>query len=210
MTESLWHFLWHSLPSILIGFVAGGVSGVLVYSAIVAYLNRKPVIARRIDIVPKFEDLYGSSGLQSQITFSNGEKSYHYRHLHTVQVELTNQSKRDFDEFEFGITLASDTAIVYIEVQSPDRHRVVKSLTPLSFDQPRSQVDLSLQPFNREDTYTFRLLVTEPEDCLSPSNVTLSSPEAIRFVDLPNTEEMLKAAARSIAIPIGPFKISFR
>lgn len=168
------------------------------------------MIARRIDIVPKFADLYGSSGLQSQITFSNGEKSYHYRHLHTVQVEVTNQSKHDFDEFEFGITLASDTAIVYIEVQSPDRHRVVKSLTPFSFDQPRSQADLSLSPFNREDIYTFRLLVTASEGCSSVSNVTLSSPEAIRFVDLPNTEEMLKAAARSIAIPIGPFKISFR
>jgi hypothetical protein len=209
MVESLWHLLWHSLPSILIGFVSGGLAGVLVYSAIAAYLNRKPVIAQRIDIIPKFEDLYGSSGLQSQITFSHGGKSYNYRHLHTVQVEITNQSKYDFAEFEFGITLASDMKIVYIEVQSSDRHRVVKPLTPFGFDQPQSQIDLSLQPFNREDTYTFRLLVTAPDNS-SPSSITLSSPEAVRFVDLPTTQEMLKAAAKSIAIPIGPFKISFR
>lgn len=210
MTESFWYSLWHSLPFILIIFGSGVGVGVLVYSAIVAYLNRKPVIAHRIDVVPKFEDLYGLSGLQSQIVFAHAEKAYSYHHLHTVQVEVTNQSKYDFDEFEFGIKLPSDAGVVYIEAQSPDRHRVVKSLTSFGFDQPQSQIDLSLQPFNREDAYTFRLLIVVPEDSSSLDAITLSSPEAVRFVDLPTTQEMLKAAAKSISLPIGPFKISFR
>ncbi|MBD1853994.1 hypothetical protein [Leptolyngbya sp. FACHB-711] len=210
MLESLWQLLWHFLPLPLIIFLGGIAVGVLGCSAIAAYLDRKPVIAQRIDIIPKLEDLFGSLELQSLITVSNGENSYNYRDLHTVQVELTNQSRQNFDEFEFGIALASDAAIVHMEVQSPDRHRVVKPITPFSFGQPRSQVDLSLQPFNREDSYTFRLLIIVPEGSSSLGTVTLSSPEAARFAELPTTQELLKKAAKAISLPLGPFKISFR
>ncbi|MEP0914414.1 hypothetical protein NDI45_26275 [Leptolyngbya sp. GB1-A1] len=210
MFEALWQLLWHFLPLPLTIFLGGVAVGVLGCSAIAAYLDRRPVITQRIDIIPKFEDFFGSLELQSPITVSKGEKSYNYCDLHTVQVELTNQSRQDFDAFEFGINLASDTAIVHMEVQAPDHHRVVKPITPFSFTQPRSQVDLSLQPFNREDTYTFRLLVVVPEGSSSLGTVTLSSPEAARFAELPTTQELLKKAAKAISLPLGPFKISFR
>jgi hypothetical protein len=204
MLQSLWYFT----PLILVALVSGGVGAVL-YAGVSAYLNRKPVIGRRIDISQKFEDLHGIS-LQPQITISDGQHTYKYSHLHSVQVEVTNQSRHDFDQFQFGITASPGDVIIYIEVQPPDRHHIVKQLSPITFAAPCSEADLVLQPFNRDDVYRFRLLIIIIEDRSYPNTITLSTPEAVRFVDMPTTQETLGKAAKKIAIPLGPFKISLR
>jgi hypothetical protein len=204
MIQTLWHFA----PLILVTLISAGI-GALLYAGVSAYLNRKPVIGRRVDILQKFEDLHGLS-LQSQITISDGQNSYRYEHLHIVQVEVANQSRYDFDQFQFGITLSSDDILIYIEAQPIDRHHLIKQLSPVTFAAPRSSVDLILQPFNRDDIYRFRLsIVTETTRC-SPNPIVFSTPEAVRFVDMPTTQKALENAARTIALPLGPFKISFR
>lgn len=205
MPESLWYFF----PFIVVAVVSGGI-GAFLYAIITPHFNYKYTIAQRVDVLPKFDALYGAEELRSQLTFSNGQQAYPYADLHVIQVEMTNESPHNFDDFEFGINLPSQANIVYVEVQSPDRHRVVKTLTPLDFEQVRSQIDMSLQPFNRTDTYRFRFLVVAGEGCPSSDEVTLTSPEAVRFVNLPSTEQILKKAAKSVALPLGPFKLSFR
>lgn len=42
-----------------------------------------------------------------------------------------------------------------------------------------------------------------------PGNIKFSSPEPIRFVDLPTSEELVKKIARSTSLALGPFNISF-
>ncbi|MBD1912550.1 hypothetical protein [Leptolyngbya sp. FACHB-16] len=205
MPESLWYFL----PFIVVALVSGGI-GAFLYAVITPHFNYRFTIAQRIDILPKFDALYGAEELRSQLTFSNGKQSYPYSDLHVVQVEMTNESPHNFDNFEFGINLPSQATMVYIEAQSPDRHRLVKTLTPLTFEQPQSQVDINLQPFNRTDTYRFRLLLLAAEGCPPSDQITLTSAEAVRFVNLPSTEQILKKAAKSVALPLGPFKLSFR
>lgn len=205
MPESLWYFV----PFIIVALVSGGV-GAFLYAIITPYFNYKFAIAQRVDVLPKFDALNGEGELRSQLTFSNGQQFYPYSDLHVIQVELTNESTHNFDAFEFGIDLASKAVIVYIEVQAPDRHHLVKMLTPLKFEQPESQVDVSIQPFNRTDTCRFRLLIVAPEGYPSSDIVTLTSPESVRFVSLPSTEQILKKAAKSVALPLGPFKLSIR
>jgi len=202
--------LWHALPFILIALVLGGVIGAFLYAVITPYFNYKPVIAKRVDVLPQFEAPGGAAELRSQLILSNGDQSYPYKNLYVVHIEITNESTHNFDEFELGISLEAKAAIIYIEAQAPDRHCVVKTLTPLSFTEPRSQLDMSLQPLNRTDTYRFRMFIVAPEEFSPSTVVTLSSGEAVRFVSLPSTEEILKTAAKSISLPLGPFKLSFR
>ena len=204
MIQTLWHFT----PLILVA-LAGGGFGALLYAGVSGYLNRKPVIGRRIDTSQKFEDLHGSL-LQSQITISDGQNTYQYSHLHIAQIELTNQSRHDFNEFQLGVTLSSNDTLIYIEAQPTDRHHVIKQLSPVAFTNPCSTADLVLYPFNRDDVYRFRLFVITAEISDCPNTIMLSTPEAIRFVDMPTTQKTLEQTARKIAIPLGPFKVSFR
>lgn len=100
--------------------------------------------------------------------------------------------------------------IVYTEMQPIDRHHCVKQIPATVFTQPSSQVDLVLQPFNRDDIYKLRLLVNVPEVNHAPAHVSLSSSEAIHFEDMPTTQKTMEKAAKSVSLPLGPFKISFR
>lgn len=204
MIQTLWHFA----PLILAALIGVGI-GALLYAGVSAYLNRQPVVGRRVDILQKFGDVHDSA-LQSQITISDGQNTYNYSHLHIVQVEVTNQSRQDFDQFQLGVTLSSHDIVIYIEVQPTDRHHKIKQLSPVTFTSPCSTVDLVLHPFNREDVYRFRLFVITAEIASYPNPVTLTTPEAVRFVDMPTTQKTLEKAARTIAIPLGPFKVSFR
>ena len=200
---------WYTLLFATIIFAGGGVIGVLIYAAISAYLSRKAKIGCRVDTVPIFEDISGASYSRSQIEISNGSKAYSYDNLQVVQVQLQNQSRQDFDQLEFGITLSSDDVIVHIEVNSPDRHHVVKQIDSLSFAEPKSKIDLSLQPFNRDDLYTFRLLGITAEPCQALGEINFSSPVAVRFVDMPPIQEAIKETAKSTTISLGPFSFSF-
>lgn len=204
MIQTLWHFV----PLILATLIGVGI-GALLYTGVSAYLNRQPVVGRRVDILKKFGDLHDGS-LQSQITISDGQSTYNYSHLHIVQVEVSNQSRHDFDQFQFGVTLSSNDVMIYTEIQPTDRHHGIKQLSPVTFASPRSTVDLVLHPFNRDDVYRFRLFVITAEIASYPNTITLSTSQAVRFVDMPTTQKTVEKAARTIAIPLGPFKISFR
>ncbi len=200
---------WYTLLFATIIFTAGGVIGVLGYAAISGYLSRKPKIGCRVDTVPIFEDISGASHARSQLEISDGSKTYSYDNLQVVQLQVQNQSRQDFDQFEFGITLSSEDVVVHIEVNSPDRHHVVKHIDSLSFAEPKSKIDLDLQPFNRDDHYTFRLLIITAEPCQSLGEINFSSSIAVRFVDMPAIQEAIKETAKSTTISLGPFSFSF-
>jgi len=203
--------LWHHLPLIVLCLLLGGVIGAFLYAVITPYFNYKPVVAKRVDVLPRFEALGGLAELRSHLQFSNGTTSYSYGDLCTVHVEVTNESTHTFEMLTLGITLEAQATILYIEAQPPDRHHHIKTLTPLDFETPPAQIDISLHPFNPTDTYKFRLTILSTDvDSFSSKEITLSSPESVRFVSLPGTEEILKTAAKSISLPLGPFKLSFR
>ena len=200
---------WYTILLIVIILFSSGAIGAFIYAAISLYRNKKQVIASRVDVFPTFEDTFGASGLRTYITISDGQKEYQYEELQTVQIELLNQGKQDFNEFKFGIALSSGDVAVYVEAQSPDRHHQLEQVTPISFTEPKSEIDFILHSFNRKDSYLLRLLVVTSEKSKPPGDIKFSSPEAIRFVDLPTSEELIKKVAPSTSLALGPFNISF-
>jgi hypothetical protein len=200
---------WYTLLFATIIFLGGSAIGASMYAAISTYLNLKPKIGCRVDTAPIFEDLAGTAHPQAQIEISQGDQTYNYAHLQIAQVQVQNQSQQDFDQFELGITLSSQDGVIHLEVQTPDRHHLVKQLDPSAFSVPKSQADLILQPFNRGDSYTLRLLNITTEANQRLGEIAFSSPVAVRFVDMPPIEEAIKDTVKSATISLGPFSFSF-
>lgn len=203
------HNTWYTPLFATLLFLGGSALGALTYAFIAAYRHRKPKIECRVDRAPLFESLGGTALPRSQIENSDGDQTYSYNHLQIAQVQVQNQSKQDFDHFEFGLTLAAQAVVIQFEVQTADRHHRMKQLDPSTFSQPQAKADLSLQPFNRDDTYTLRLLSITAQPNQRLGEITFSSPLAVRFVDMPLLEETLKDSVKSTTIALGPFSFSF-
>jgi len=57
----------------------------------------------------------------------------------------------------------------------------------------------SSSPFNRKDVYTLNLLIAAPEDASAEElSISLSSPEAIRFVRIPTVGEIAALTATEV------------
>lgn len=202
-------FHWPTILIISLIVIGSGIAGALIQRAISAFKKRTQTIGRRVDIFPSFEDTVGALCHSTDIKISDGTKEYRYKELHIVQIQLTNQGDYNYDEFKFGISLSEDNLAVYIEAQVPNRHHQVEQLTPVSFSEPKSQIDLLLRPLNKKGTYTLRLLILVPEGSKEPDEIQFSSPLDVEFVHLPTATEVLEEAVRSTNISFGPFSVSF-
>jgi hypothetical protein len=212
MLDFLLNLHWLTILIIVGALLSSGILGALTYAAIAAYRDRKPAIAQRVETPPRFQDALGSSCPRTQIRVSDGYREYPYDNLRVVQVHLENQSSQDFEEFKLGISLDSASAedgMVHVEVRSPDRDHQVKQLTPVTFAEPQTTLDVVLIPFNREDSYSLRLLLAASEELELSGKIRLSSPHPARFVDLPTVKEAVQEAAKSTSIGLGPFQFSF-
>lgn len=212
MLDFLLNLHWLIILIIAIALLTGAGVGAALYAVIAAHRNRRPAIAQRVETPPQFRDVLGSSCPRTQIRVSDGQKEYQYDNLRVVQIHLLNQGTQDFDEFKLGISLnfdSSETGAVHVEARSGDRDHQIKQLTPLSFAEPQLTLDIVFIPFNRQDSYSLRLLVAASEDLEISGKIGLSSPHAIRFVDLPTVKEAVQEAAMATSLSLGPFQFSF-
>lgn len=210
MFDQISDLRWDTIVIVLAAGIAlaGALAGALIQTAISNFRKQKEPIGRRVDTFPTFKDPAGPSSRRSQITLSDGQNSYKYEEVQLVQIQVNNQGDKDFDTFKFGITLSPGDVAIYIETDSPDRHHQVEQLTPLSFAEPKSEIDFVLSPFQKTETYSFRLLVVTSEMNKDPGKIEFSSPESVRFVALPTLVEIAEEAARSASVGVGPFSIS--
>jgi hypothetical protein len=199
---------WYTIAILVVTIIISGAIGAFSQAAISGYRNKKPSIGTRIDFWSRFENSFGASYLPNCLLITDGVKEYKYNSLHHAQVQISNESKQDFDILKFGITLSDDNFAVYAEVQSSDRHHHIEQLTPVTFAEPKSQVDFIVQPLNRGDSYFLRLLILTSEDKEHPGEIDISSPQAVCFVDLPTVAELIEEAANRASIRLGPFRIS--
>jgi hypothetical protein len=187
----------------------GAAIGALLQTAISAYRNKKPTINTRVDVLAKFNPLFESSlGDTYNIIVSDGKTEYKYSSLAQVEIMLTNKSQENFPNFKLGVKLSNDDRAIYAESQTSDRHHHLKLLTPVMLTEPKSEMDFLLQPFNRGDSYSFRLLIKLSQDSQVPGQISITSPEAVSFINLPTITEIVEQAASRASIGLGPFQIS--
>ena len=194
---------------IVAGLVGGGAIGAVITAILSSYRGRRQPVGSRIDILPDFPQTPSDPPLQAKIVITHNNQTTTFENLFLAEIQVVNRGNKDLDEFQFGTTLVDNDRCIYVEAVPPDRHHQVSQRTTVSPQSPQKDIDLVLQPFNRGDSYLFKLYLVIPEGQNEPGEIKLGSPSPIKFVEMPTVGELIARVATE-AIKIGPFHIGWR
>ena len=195
MADIRWEFV---IPALL----AGGVLG-----ALIAGLLRKrqgtfhPVGIKR-SINPIFPPMERKGSSDAKVVLKYNEVTFLATQLFLV--EVVNMGASDFREFKFGFTLPTDHNIIASNSQPPDKSHAIEespSVTPESW---AKAMDFTLRPFNKRDSYLLRLYIHIGSKSRDMGEISLTTAEQVKFVDLPAIGKQLEKAVKLLG-PI-PFE----
>lgn len=192
----------------VIALVTGGLGGAIFKAIWDARSNRIQPIGRKIEILPILKPPTTDTGLDTRIVVTRGTSHHQFRNLFLFDIEVLNKGGQDNKEFVFGATLQDSNQAIYVEYETPDRHHTVTH-TPVAPDDPKTEIDFTLKPFNRKDPYRLKVYVVIPEGKTEPSELKLSSPHPVKFTDILSLAEIVAASATQIAtVRVGPFGVT--
>jgi hypothetical protein len=187
----------------------GGLAGAFLTNLITLYRSRIQPVGKRIDVQTLFAPGFTGSTLRPTVSVSDGKTTYQFTNLHIADISVVNRGNRDFEIFEFGLTLAPSDHCVHVEQAASDRHHIVSIVPTITPADVSNTLDFKFTPFNRSDAYTFKLFIVAAG--AEPGPVQFSSARPVRFIEMPSVAE-LAAIAGKIALDssfrIGPFTVS--
>lgn len=164
--------------------------GAIITALITNYRNRIQSVYCLKQYISVFHQSYiglsnvpSKLNLKAELSILEGNTEYNYENLSIVKITLTNIGNKDMEEFKFGITLGEDDKALHVETESKDRHHSIEIGSPISLLKPVKEVDLSLRPFNRRDTYSINLFVTSSGSKLIPDSVQISTFHPVKFTN---------------------------
>jgi hypothetical protein len=191
---------------VIASLVGGGATGATVTAAVTSYRNRRQPVGFRVDVRSIFSQVAGGEHFSVTVSVSDGMSTLQYSNLFITTIELVNRGNHDFSKFQAGFTLAEGDEAILMETLVPDRHHTsLTSVAPV----PRAtlrEIDVTLSPFNRGDTYRYDIYVVTTGD--EPGILSISSPEPVVFKPMPTLVELAAAAAKGVSIGIGPLRIT--
>jgi len=190
---------------VILGFLGGGAFGAILKIIYDIVHSRTQPVGRRVDIEPVFAKTEEFEDLDAKVTLVHGGTSNEFSNLFIGNVRVQSRGNQNFAEFELGIELGKNDYCVYVGWVNPDQHHTITLLTPVSPAKPVRQLRFSLRPFNRRNEYTLKLYLVLPVGVKDPQPILFSSPEPIRFVDMPTVAETLAQVAEGSIAKIGPF-----
>lgn len=188
-----------------LGFLSGGAFGAILKIAYDIAHSRTQPVGRRVDIEPVFAKTEEFEDLDAKVTLVHGGTTNEFSNLFIGSIRIQNRGNQNFTEFEIGIELGENDCCVYVGWLNPDQHHKITLLTPVSPAKPARQLRFSLKPFNRRNEYTLKLYLVLPVGVKEPQSIRFSSPEPIRFVDMPTVAETLAQVAEGSIAKVGPF-----
>ena len=134
-----------------LSLVGGGLAGAILTGIFANVRARKQPVGYAKEMTTVFKS---SEGLpNTYIAVKDGEDEGKFNNLFIVNVVVVNKGNRDMDRFTLGLTSYEDDIFVRVNPKTPDRHHVAKYEPDVSLLQPTTQVDFTLEPFNRQDAY---------------------------------------------------------
>ena len=195
---------------VIASLIGGGAVGAIINTLVSSYRSRLQPVGHRLETLPVFIPQSGdTSGLTAKIMVMHGNMATTFNNLYLAEVQVINKGNRDLDEFKFGVTLGDEDKCIFITSSSPDRHHEVLQETEVSPQSPQGEVDFKLRPFNRRDSYFFKLYIVIPEGAKEPGILKLGSPSPVRFSEMPTVGEVLAKAVEE-SVRVGPLSISIR
>ena len=189
MPEIRWEFV---IPALLVGAVLG---------AVIAGLLRKrrsgfhPVGVKK-SINPIFPPMERKGPSDAKVVLKYNEVTFLATQMFLVEFQLVNLGANDFQEFKFGIAVPTGHNIIATNNQPPDRSHAIEespSVTPESW---AKAMDFTLRPFNKRDSYVLKLYIHIGSKSRDVGEISLTTSEAVKFVDLPAIGKQLEEAVK--------------
>lgn len=190
---------WQIVPAL----IGGGAAGALINVVLTAHRNRIQPIGRRIEITPIFRQADNSSGLRAKIAIACNDNTATFENLFIANIQVINKGNTDIEAFPFGVTLSGGDQCIHIDHTSPNRHHEVTQSPLITPQNPTNEIDFTLKPFNRKDSYLFKLYIVIPDNAIDLQDIELSSPNPIRFTEIPTVSETLSKAAEGLSLSFG-------
>ena len=196
---------------IVFGFLGGGLIGAIVTNTWTDWRNRILPVGYRTETDRLFTPNEEFSSLQASITVMHENEPFSFNNLSIAQIELINRGSKDLSEFTFGVTLSADKKVIFSEYEGQDRHHSIAPVDPACPINPLSIMDFVCKPFHRGNVYQLRLyIVTSEGGDPTTTDIGLTSPDSVQFVEAPSMKEMLQEVILGSTLYIGPVKLSIR
>jgi len=157
--------------------VSGGMAG----SIITALVNRRRNKRQPVEYCTSFlASMPGDWGRNALPPIPKEALAKMEKELWIGVISLINIGNQDIPKFNFGVTLNSQDKMLLVVPSTLDRHHRVTT-TPLDFDNPPSELDFILEPFNRGEPYLIHLVVQSTDEF--PQAMKLSTPHPVKLID---------------------------
>lgn len=164
------------------GVISGGAFGAIITAIINKRNNRIQRISKNVKISNIFypnELLYPHI---TRITISGTTEDYHFENLYLCQIAVENKGNKDFNQFNFGISMPEASEMVNIQYKSSDRHHIATFDPAISFNHSSNVIDATLTPFNRKNIYHIDILFTSNRQLLE-TQIQFSTAMPVVFMD---------------------------
>lgn len=178
----------------LFTLIGGGAAGSILTILYNKYQNQKQSIKYEIISNSIF---HPNSELKNSVCLNiyneEGSSVHDYYNLFLVILKIKNIGNKDFEKFEFGVNIKGNKEVIKIEYETIDRQHELKLDKEISFNDTSDEIDISLDPFNREEEYLIRFFIAtvtsgQDDDILAfkETDFELSSKHPIRFTKVEN------------------------
>ncbi len=157
--------------------------GAVVTALVTRYRNRRQPIAYKMETIEIFKKNPELISLQA-VLMEGDKPNFTADNFSIARITLINKGNQDIEQFSFGVTLKGTDKAIDIKQETPDRHHKIKVLNPVGLSTPTTELDFTLEPFNRGDKYILSVYFTYLD---SSSPIELSSSHSTKFVEA-NTE----------------------
>ena len=198
---------WQLIIGICALFV-GGLGGAIFTYFATSYRNRVQPIGHSIDVIPILKPNEDKTKLNTKIVVEDEIDGQHeFRNLFLYDVLLINKSNQDIRDFTIGVTLQNGDKAIYADVETPDRHHTAIS-TKVTPENPLSEIDFTLSPFNRGKAYSLKVYVVIPDGSSNPSEIDLSSPHSIKFTPIRGLPELVAEAIAGTSVNLAGIRLT--
>ncbi len=195
------------LAQIGASLLGGGAIGAVISASVATHRSRVQPVAKRVEVTPLFASDFAGAAFNPSVMVRDGATDLKFSNLHVAEIQIVNRGNVDRQKFSFGITLAHGDQAIHVEPYGLDRHHKVLQATPCTPAAPSGTLDFELLPFNRHDAYTMKVFLVSAAPGNKPGAISMSSPEPIRFVDMPSVAETLTKAG-TITLRFGAIEMS--
>ena len=189
--------------TLIVTLVAGGAMGAVITAISNARRSRIQPIQIRKEVIPFIIHKIGGQDLQAEIVLKYKGEVRSFDNLSLARVTLRNTGNKDYEEFNFGLTIPGLRLAVLVQPETQDRYHEMTFSPQIDLSHLDNEIDFTLKPFNRNDTYSVVLgILPPPVDHLQEEDLYFEIEPVTKHPVVFVEESPYRAVAKAFGIEI--------